>query len=786
MIENFFIALTQTVRDRAAPPAVVAFVLDGQSWTLNTRSSIPVVLPGNSVPTATGAGVGVSVDATLSCPIAVLLESRQSFSTLSQQPNVQMHGDKQILHKLFPAIAEAAATVMAQQPALQPVVITTPSHDSSNALATHWIPDDLRTHCTQCKSLFNWLRRRHHCRGCGDVFCADCTAYRVCQSRMCFKCFRVAVNRSKVTAESSQYAAVDIDDSTEDAQGILVARITQRMGAPEPIEATPTNMAYQPLPLSVRQHARLKPSPLWLAFSGAVVLASLLLTDLTPLWVSVLLGFLLAAVSLWQIASVRAHLIVATFILPRIIPGPWRNRSIDEALLLARLSSLGGPWSTLTAHIRRRPDVAVELLGAVGGAINTICIRNSREATSNASLGASISSGVANDCSLSSPYSSTEYAIMTASTAKELIARELGKSFEEIFSAFGNMVIKSDSCHCSFSATLRTGSKAVRVTLSDPKLLLPWQRNLSAMLRLGDLLQQRGFCPTLGRLMVEWAQHMMSLWNNKECDERFGRLLQRSGSQTHGPPASPVANLTTHHVQVMEMPLCFPLTDESHLSHYKINKEVLFRQLCRTYAHLSCNLGLVCDDVSYLEVAVEGNAARLVLTSMPHTVNSEERLVLSQVLFYSCVRDIGGLLHSLSQLGLGLQVDIPLALAVMRLVCSSSKESSSRQLHLAYTGLLPRSLAYLLVGLRELQYLGVLWGCSARPIIYMRDIAQLSLVHSVAAGQHARRPMRPIANLACHLLESTLRGIIRSLHTDDQLSGMQVAVFYKGKFLISF
>ncbi|DAZ97601.1 TPA: hypothetical protein N0F65_002220 [Lagenidium giganteum] len=32
--------------------------------------------------------------------------------------------------------------------------------------------------CTQCSSKFGVLRRRHHCRLCGNVFCADCTTHR--------------------------------------------------------------------------------------------------------------------------------------------------------------------------------------------------------------------------------------------------------------------------------------------------------------------------------------------------------------------------------------------------------------------------------------------------------------------------------------------------------------------------------------------------------------------------------------------------------------------------------
>ena len=38
----------------------------------------------------------------------------------------------------------------------------------------HWVDDDARTHCLQCRQGFTMFRRRHHCRQCGEVFCNAC------------------------------------------------------------------------------------------------------------------------------------------------------------------------------------------------------------------------------------------------------------------------------------------------------------------------------------------------------------------------------------------------------------------------------------------------------------------------------------------------------------------------------------------------------------------------------------------------------------------------------------
>merc|ERR1712000_336932 len=38
-----------------------------------------------------------------------------------------------------------------------------------------WIPDEQALQCKKCNSTFNLIRRKHHCRNCGDVFCGSCS-----------------------------------------------------------------------------------------------------------------------------------------------------------------------------------------------------------------------------------------------------------------------------------------------------------------------------------------------------------------------------------------------------------------------------------------------------------------------------------------------------------------------------------------------------------------------------------------------------------------------------------
>jgi len=43
----------------------------------------------------------------------------------------------------------------------------------------NWKPDKAAARCTNCDTKFSVIRRKHHCRGCGDIFCADCSKFEI-------------------------------------------------------------------------------------------------------------------------------------------------------------------------------------------------------------------------------------------------------------------------------------------------------------------------------------------------------------------------------------------------------------------------------------------------------------------------------------------------------------------------------------------------------------------------------------------------------------------------------
>ncbi|XP_072846035.2 lateral signaling target protein 2 homolog isoform X1 [Pogona vitticeps] len=40
-----------------------------------------------------------------------------------------------------------------------------------------WVPDSTCSHCMACHMPFTFLRRRHHCRSCGKIFCSRCSSH---------------------------------------------------------------------------------------------------------------------------------------------------------------------------------------------------------------------------------------------------------------------------------------------------------------------------------------------------------------------------------------------------------------------------------------------------------------------------------------------------------------------------------------------------------------------------------------------------------------------------------
>lgn len=89
-----------------------------------------------------------------------------------------------------------------------------------------WQPDTARSTCVVCNNVFSFFMRRHHCRACGNLVCADCSphydplpAYGYDDPvRICNDC--------KYNGYSSSSDSGDVESSEEDEDVLMIAAST--------------------------------------------------------------------------------------------------------------------------------------------------------------------------------------------------------------------------------------------------------------------------------------------------------------------------------------------------------------------------------------------------------------------------------------------------------------------------------------------------------------------------------------------------------------------------------
>nr|XP_031361934.1 lateral signaling target protein 2 homolog [Lonchura striata domestica] len=144
---------------------------DGKSHTI---PGVMVTSPLRSPqPLESGPGMGVNASSGACCS-----ELRSRYSST-----------KDMLHTLFVCISGVADQLQTNFASDMRSILKTvfkivcsqaePSEEQSYSTgARHlpeWVPDSTCSQCSACRSPFTLLRRRHHCRCCGKIFCARCS-----------------------------------------------------------------------------------------------------------------------------------------------------------------------------------------------------------------------------------------------------------------------------------------------------------------------------------------------------------------------------------------------------------------------------------------------------------------------------------------------------------------------------------------------------------------------------------------------------------------------------------
>ncbi|XP_052213591.1 FYVE, RhoGEF and PH domain-containing protein 4-like isoform X3 [Dreissena polymorpha] len=81
---------------------------------------------------------------------------------------------------------------------------TAPEKPKPGTKAPRWIKDDEVTMCHECKDKFTAIKRRHHCRACGEIFCNKCSSDRVFlqwenkENRVCKECYNQILGEENI------------------------------------------------------------------------------------------------------------------------------------------------------------------------------------------------------------------------------------------------------------------------------------------------------------------------------------------------------------------------------------------------------------------------------------------------------------------------------------------------------------------------------------------------------------------------------------------------------------
>jgi len=69
-----------------------------------------------------------------------------------------------------------------------------------------WIRDNECVQCKSCQTKFDFIKRRHHCRRCGFIYCATCCKDSVALPRMCFvDPVRVCASCNELTLKENEF-----------------------------------------------------------------------------------------------------------------------------------------------------------------------------------------------------------------------------------------------------------------------------------------------------------------------------------------------------------------------------------------------------------------------------------------------------------------------------------------------------------------------------------------------------------------------------------------------------
>ncbi|XP_048220320.1 lateral signaling target protein 2 homolog isoform X2 [Perognathus longimembris pacificus] len=97
------------------------------------------------------------------------------FEVMATKPEAE---DREKLKKVTQSLRSAALEdcALCQEP-LSSSELAAKTRDGDFEDPPEWVPDEACGFCTACKAPFTVIRRKHHCRSCGKIFCSRCSSH---------------------------------------------------------------------------------------------------------------------------------------------------------------------------------------------------------------------------------------------------------------------------------------------------------------------------------------------------------------------------------------------------------------------------------------------------------------------------------------------------------------------------------------------------------------------------------------------------------------------------------
>lgn len=112
----------------------------------------------------------------------------------------------------------------------------------------YWIPDSETTFCMQCNLKFSFIKRRHHCRACGQVLCSTCCSLKAklaymgdTEARICVQCDILLNSQHSDNGDSDHEPTPGIDvasaiDTNQDASTVMSPSLLRSPNPNNPME----------------------------------------------------------------------------------------------------------------------------------------------------------------------------------------------------------------------------------------------------------------------------------------------------------------------------------------------------------------------------------------------------------------------------------------------------------------------------------------------------------------------------------------------------------------------